>query len=422
MVTRRSFILGSLGAGLLPTKPGPLVTLSDWLNADRTRRRAELPACLERISATDSSIHAWVQVLPQPGSGHGVLADIPFGVKDVIETKGLATEYGSPIYAGRKGTTDAAIVQSLRRRGGVLMGKTHTAAFAYRDPPPTANPRDTTRTPGGSSSGSAAAVAAGMVPLAVGTQTSGSTIRPASYCGITGFKPSYGRLATSGVLLYAKSLDTLGFFTHSAADMLSLWDSLGESTGRDEDVSIATPSPLPEVEPEMAAAFQRTLELLRKGGVQIQTIALASLLTALADAQHVVAIYEGARAHQQRFMRYGEQLGQVANMVREGLQISVDRYSDAKRVIAQCRSQLLRLYASTPVILVPAATGPAPKGLNYTGDSSMNTPWTAAGTPAISIPMPVGDGLPLGLQLTAAPGDDARVLRQALRLSRLFGS
>src|SRR5262249_41753718 len=153
---------------------------------------------VDRIRALDEKIHAWVQVAPEKATGSGTLSSIPFGVKDIIETKGLSTEYGSPIYKGRIGTADAAIVRDLRGRGGVMMGKTHTTSFAYRTPAPTRNPRDLAHTPGGSSSGSAAAIAAGMIPVALGTQTGGSVLRPASFCGITGFKPTYGLLPMDG--------------------------------------------------------------------------------------------------------------------------------------------------------------------------------------------------------------------------------
>src|SRR5215469_15923733 len=153
----------------------------------------------------------------------------------------------------------------MRKRGGVLMGKTQCASFAYRTPPPTRNPRDLAHTPGGSSSGSAAAVAAGMVPVALGTQTKGSVLRPASFCGVTGFKASYGLLPMEGVLPLAKSLDTLGFFTHTPADMLLLWESMGQPAGEAEDFALGAPEPIPTVEPAMATAFQNALSLLRKG-------------------------------------------------------------------------------------------------------------------------------------------------------------
>jgi len=394
--------------------------LSDWLQADRKDREAGFHACLERIQAADASIRAWVQVLPEEPTGNGKLSGIPFGAKDVIETRGLATEYGSPVYKGRKGTADAAIVQELRGRGAVLLGKTHTAAFAMRDPPPTRNPRNLEHTPGGSSSGSAAAVAAGMVPFAIGTQTSGSTIKPASYCGVTGFKASFGLLSLNGVLPYAKSLDTLGFFTHTPADMLLLWEAMGHPTGREEDFPLGVPEPMPKVEPEMTVRFQNAISSLRKAGVSCQPVDISAMLARLDAEQHIVAFYEGARFHQHRFEEYGDRLGYLAGLVREGLQIPEGRYDEARSVISDSRVRMTEMYKATPVILVPAATGQAPLGISYTGDSRMNTPWTALGTPAVSVPMPVGKGLPLGLQLTAAPGQDAQVLRTAAGLHGIF--
>jgi Asp-tRNA(Asn)/Glu-tRNA(Gln) amidotransferase A subunit family amidase len=170
---RRTILFAGLAASLRASAAAPsrLETLSDWLKADRKARASGLQSCLERIGAMDTSIHAWVHVLPQKATGNGRLSGIPFGAKDLFETKGLATEYGSPVYNGRVGAYDAAIVRDLRDRGAILLGKTQTAAFAMRDPPPTRNPRNVEHTPGGSSSGSAAAVAVGMVPFAIGTQT-----------------------------------------------------------------------------------------------------------------------------------------------------------------------------------------------------------------------------------------------------------
>ncbi len=399
-----------------------LETLTQWLNASRKRRELGLQACLDRIRARDPSIHAWVQVAPQRPTGNGKLSEIPFGAKDIIETRGLSTEYGSPIYKGRIGTADAAIVREMRQRGAILLGKTHAAAFAYRTPAPTRNPRDLEHTPGGSSGGSAAAVAAGMVPVALGTQTLGSVLRPASYCGVTGFKASYGLLPMEGVLPLATSLDTLGFFTHTPADMLALWGSMGHPAGRTEDFALGAPEPMPEVEPAMAAAFQNALSLLRSAGVSIRSIDIAGMLAKLSDASNTVLFYEGARFHQQRFNEYGSRIADLANLVREGLQISVERYDEARRYIAGCKARVAEMYKATPVILVPAATGPAPLGLAWTGDPRMNAPWTALGTPAISIPLPVPSGLPLGLQLTADHGQDARVIRTAVRLQRMLGS
>jgi Asp-tRNA(Asn)/Glu-tRNA(Gln) amidotransferase A subunit family amidase len=428
MMDRRTFLLAALaaagGAAMGTTTQTPrLETLTQWLDASRKTRQLALQQCLDRIRAIDPSIHAWVQVLPQKSTGRGKLSEIPFGVKDIIETRGLSTEYGSPIYKGRIGTADAAIVREMRQCGAILLGKTHCTAFAYFTPAPTRNPRDLEHTPGGSSSGSAAAVAAGMVPIALGTQTKGSVLRPASYCGVTGFKPSYGLLSMEGVLPLAKSLDTLGFFTHTPADMLLLWESMGHPAGRTEDFTLGVPEPMPEVEPAMAAAFQNTLSLFRSAGASIRSIDIAGMLAKLSDAADTVTFYEGARFHQQRFNEYGSRLGaELVDLIQKGSQVSVERYDETLRYVDSCKPRFTEMFKTTPIILTPAALGPAPLGLASTGDPRMNAPWTALGTPAISIPMPVPSGLPLGLQLTADHGQDARVLRTAVRLQRMLSS
>jgi Asp-tRNA(Asn)/Glu-tRNA(Gln) amidotransferase A subunit family amidase len=424
MIDRRTFLFGGVAAALgqpaLRERSTQLETLTDWLRAARDARALALPATLDRIRAMDPSIHAWVQVAPQRPGGAGPLDEIPFGVKDIIETKGLSTEYGSRIYKGRIGSADAAIVQMLRARGGILLGKTHTTAFAYRTPAPTRNPRAPDHTPGGSSSGSAAAVAAGMAPMALGTQTGGSVLRPASFCGVTGFKPTYGLLPMDGVFPFAKSLDTLGLFTHRPADTLALWEALGYPVGQPEDVALGVVDPLPEVEPAMAEAFRRTIATLGRAGAPARSIDIAPMLAALVADSRVVMFYEGARFHEERYKQYGDRLQDMAVLVREGLQIPVERYDAARRSIAACQARVAEIYKATPIILVPAAPGPAPRGLQSTGDSRMNAPWTALGTPAISIPMPVAQALPLGLQLTGAHGADARVIRTAVRLHRML--
>ena len=395
--------------------------LTDWLAASRDERDHAVQSCLERIRALDPSIHAWVQVAPQQPTGDGPLAGIPFGAKDIIETRGLATQYGSPIYEGRIGVSDATIIGELRTRSAILMGKTHTTAFAYRTPAPTRNPHNLQHTPGGSSSGSAAAVAAGMVPLALGTQTQGSVLRPASFCGIAGFKPTYGLVSMDGVLPFARSLDTLGFFTATAADMLALWEALGYATdvGRGEAnvPPLGIPEPLPDVEAPMASAFQDAVSRLRAAGMTIEPIDLGEMLTKLNHASRTVMAYEAARFHEQRYKEYGSRLADMANLVQEGQQVESERYDEARAYIGACQARVSKLYAATPVILVPAATGPAPFSLASTGDPRMNAPWTALGTPAISIPMAAFNGLPLGLQLIADRGDDARVLHTAVRVA-----
>ena len=395
--------------------------LEEWLHATPAERKQGLTASLERIRQLDGSIHAWVQVSPQPQVADGPLSGIPFAAKDIMETRNLVTEYGSPIYKGRHGTEDAAMIRRLESLGAILMGKTHTTQFAYRTPGPTHNPRNLEHTPGGSSSGSAAAVAAGMVPFALGTQTAGSVLRPASYCGITGFKPTFGTLSLVGVLPFAHSLDTLGLFTNTPAGMLKLWEALGQSTGRDEELTLGVPEAFPErwpeVEPAMAKSFSDAIARLRKRGWKLQPVPLKPLLDRLVDESHVVMFYEGARFHADRYKQYGDRLEDMAQLVREGSQISDQRYRDALSVIAKGKEEIAAQHRKTPIILVPAATGPAPRGLTSTGNPALNAPWTALGTPAITIPMPVGSALPLGLQLTGAPGQDARVVRTAVRVA-----
>jgi len=409
--TRRDFLKTSAAAGAFagipelahfPSNAAAAVesprmeTLTEWLQADRDARKRGLEVCLQRIRELEPSIHAWVQIQPERPTADGTLSEIPFGAKDIIETQGMATEYGSPLYKGRLGSMDAAIIREMRNRGAILLGKTVTTAFAYRTAGPTRNPRNLDHTPGGSSSGSAAAVAAGMVPFTIGEQTKGSMIRPASYCGVTGFKPTYDLLPTEGMLPLSKSLDTLGLFTHTPADMLALWNALGHPTGAEEQFVFGAPEPIPECEPEMANAFRQALSLLRRSGIRINAIDISAMLKKLDEANEVEMFYEGARFHEARLTEFGDRLDQpLANLVRNGLKITSEKYDEAKRYLADSRVRMAEIFKSTPVILTPAATGPAPLGLSNTGDPRMNAPWTALGTPAISIPMPIASGLPL---------------------------
>jgi Asp-tRNA(Asn)/Glu-tRNA(Gln) amidotransferase A subunit family amidase len=396
-----------------------LETFSEWLRADRETRKRGLELCLQRIRELEPSIHAWVTVQPERPTADGPLSEIPFGVKDIVETENMATEYGSPLYKGRLGTKDAAIIRDMRSRGAILLGKTVTTAFAYRTPGPTRNPRNLDHTPGGSSSGSAAAVAAGMVPFTIGEQTRGSMIRPASYCGITGFKPTHDLLSMEGVLPFARSEDTLGFYTHTAVDMLALWKAVGHPEGNEEDISFGAPEPIPECEPEMANAFRQTISLLRRAGVSIKPVEITETLKKLEAANNLITIYEGARFHESRLKEFGDRLDQpVAALVRDGLKISTERYDEAVKYVSDSRIQMAEIFKATPVILTPAATGPAPFGLSTTGDPAMNAPWSALGTPAISIPMPIASGLPLGLQMTADLRQEARLLHAAIQLQK----
>jgi len=379
-----------------------------------------LDLCLRRIAEADPTIRAWVEVDPQPSRNDGLLRGIPFGVKDIIETRGMATEYGSPLYAGRKGERDASVVGGLRGAGAVLLGKTHTTAFASFDPAPTHNPRLAGHTPGGSSSGSAAAVAAGMVPFALGTQTLGSVLRPASFCGICGFKPSFGLVPMDGVLPFAPSLDTLGFFTEDVADMECLW-SRGFGGQSDATLRRVAYFRIPVEEP-MAVAVSDAVERLRACGVPVLDAELPASWERTAKAALLINDYEGARTHHARFTEFGERIGtRLAELVRRGLEIPEGEYLDAIEHVEQTRRELSQIFWEYPAIVSPAAMGPAPAGLSYTGDPSINAPWTALGVPAISVPLRVA-GAPLGLQINAAWGRDDALVAVAADAERLLAA
>lgn len=363
--------------------------------------------CLDTIAARDGEIRAWSHVDPR-GGGAGPLAGVPFGVKDIFETAGLRTEYGSPIYTGRIGTKDSALVEMLCSLGAVLLGKTHTTAFAYYDPAPTRNPRNLGHTPGGSSSGSAAAVAAGMCAFAIGTQTQGSVIRPAAFCGICGFKPTHGVLPLEGCLPFAPTLDTAGLFTASAADMRELWQRMGFPAGS----AAAT---------RFAAIEAHSLRpALARWNLPIDFIETPRAYEDARAAVVVVNAYEGARTHQARWREHGSAVGaKLAELIERGLAIPETEYLESIARLGTALAEMEALFAKYPVLLSRAAPGPAPAGLASTGDPRMNAPWTGIGVPAITIPLP-GPGLPLGLQLTAGRRQEALLLASACRVEELW--
>lgn len=372
---------------------------------------------LERYRLTEASIHAWVEVNPQQATGDGPLQGVPFGVKDIFETAGMATEYGSPLYAGRKGVRDAGVVSMLRAQGAVLFGKTCTAAFAYFDPPETRNPRNLSHTPGGSSSGSAAAVAAGVVPFALGTQTMGSIVRPASFCGVVGFKPTFGALPVDGVLPFAPSLDTVGWLAESVGVCAGVWRALRSGGESGASPRFGVPDALPAVSAEMKDAFDRVLDKTQF----VDHAGLPFVYDELLSAARMVNDYEGARSHLDRWREFGNRIGvKLSALVERGIGIAEADYLGALDRIARAREAMNSVFDSTPVLLTPAAPGCAPEGLSSTGDPMMNAVWTALGTPAISIPMPVGNALPMGLQMIARNGCDDMLLGAAAELEALF--
>jgi Asp-tRNA(Asn)/Glu-tRNA(Gln) amidotransferase A subunit family amidase len=375
----------------------------------------------ERIREQESRLHVWVDQRLESPAVEGPLRGAPYGAKDILETHGYLTTYGSPLYAGRVGETDAALIEMLRARGAVLMGKTQTTAFAYFDPAPTRNPREPAHSPGGSSSGSAAAVAAGMVPFSIGTQTQGSIVRPASYCGVVGIKPSFGLLPTEGILPFAPTLDTAGFFTETALDLRLLWEALGHAIN-EESPSVYGMLEF-TVDPEMQTAFRETIQALSHYGCKIKRFSSPPAFGLLPEAIRTINSYEGARTHEQRFRDNGASIGiRLAKLVEEGLAIAEPLYENALGLLYEARRQMADVFAELPVIFSAAAPGPAPRGLASTGDPRCNAPWTALGGPALTIPMPVKDSLPLGLQMAAAPGQDAMLIATACHCQALLNA
>jgi Asp-tRNA(Asn)/Glu-tRNA(Gln) amidotransferase A subunit family amidase len=387
-----------------------------WLESGEKTPHDLLSLCLRRIAELDPEVRAWVAVDPQPVLADGPLTGIPFGVKDIFDTSGLPTELGSPLYHGRRGACDAQIVSHLRLTGAVLLGKTQTTPFASFDPAPTRNPRLPGHTPGGSSAGSAAAVAAGMVPFALGSQTLGSVLRPAAFCGVCGLKPSFGLLSFDGAMPFAPSLDTVGFFTQTAADMKEL--CARAFGGRfDADLHRAAALRVPAAE-----SVAHTIERLRAAGVTIDEIDPPDGWEQLHAAARVINQYEGARTQRARYDEFGERLGaKLAALIRDGLGIPEEEYDAALAHVERMRAEISALLWEYPAILTPAAAGPAPEGFGATGDPSPNAPWTALGVPAITVPLPV-DGAPLGLQITAAWGRDDALVAVAAHLESMLGN
>jgi Asp-tRNA(Asn)/Glu-tRNA(Gln) amidotransferase A subunit family amidase len=399
------------------------------IRAGRLDARTLMEACLERIAAREPVVHAFAgfdaaQARAAAGAARpGVLHGLPIGVKDVLDTADYASEYGSEIWAGHRPRADAAAVAWARAAGGVVAGKTVTTEFATRRPGPTTNPANPAHTPGGSSSGSAAGVAAGMFPLAFGTQTAGSVIRPAAFCGVVGYKPSFGTIARQGMKVMAESLDTIGVMARSVADCALF---AGAVAGIDLGDPDAKPGAAPRIgicrspvwdmaAPETAALIERAASALSAAGARVVAQELPAAYAALVETHPVVMSAESAASMGWEMLYHRDRLS-------DGLRERLDwGLAQGPRALAEARASFTALQAAFPaaigdcdILLTPAAPGEAPAGLGWTGDAAFNAIWTSLHVPCVAVPAGLGpNSLPLGVQIVGRFGDDRRVLAWA---------
>lgn len=412
-------------------------------------------SCLERIRATEPAVKAWAFLDEEharaqaraaderrrSGQAVGPLNGVPVGLKDIIDTGDMPTENGSPLYKGRMPRRDAAVARMLRAAGAVILGKTVTTECAYFHPGKTRNPHHPEHTPGGSSSGSAAAVAASMVPLALGSQTNGSTIRPAAFCGVYGFKPSHGMVPRTGMLALSRTLDHVGLFARSIEDLALLAEPLVGADEGDPDTRPRATVPFrevcaeePPVEPMFAfmktpaweradadtkSAFAELQETL--GNERVEEVPLFETAAPAWAWHKIIMEAEMAANFARDFARGAKKMSQpLRELIERGREVRAVDYQLALRMIEPLNGLFDDLFMQRyDAILTPAAPGAAPKGLKSTGDPSFCTLWTLLGMPAVSLPlMRAGNGLPLGVQLVGRRGFDARLLRTARWLER----
>jgi len=392
---------------------------------------AALKESLSAIDAQEKTIGAFVNRAKNPrAQDQGPLRGIAVGIKDIIDTTDMPTEMGSVIYRGHQPRADAPVVMLLKQAGATIAGKTTTTAFAANDPTPTLNPRNHGHTPGGSSSGSAAAVGAGMIPLAVGTQTGGSVIRPASFCGVAAIKPSYRLLPTVGVKCFSWALDTVGLF---AADVESVALALSAMTHRGELLAPAMSAPRIGVvtqdfagQPEAAGAdaLQAAAQAAAKAGASVRELKMPDIV---AEAWRIHPTVQEYEAHQAFAWEYGQNYDAMPPLLRgrldESRGIKAADYDAARGVAKRARRALSDILQEVDVLLALSAPGAAPKGLASTGDPRFNRLWTLMGTPCVNVPATIADGgLPIGVQVIADYGDDAKALAAARFLERALKS
>ena len=418
-------------------KPSAFHRLDAWQAAALLARRELnavdlVRACLDRIAERDAQIHAFIQLNADAaldlarqldaGAWRGLLHGLPFGVKDLLDTHDLPTGYGSPIYAGHQSPADAAAVALCREAGAILLGKTVTTELANLHAGATRNPHDFNRTPGGSSSGSAAAVADCMLPLALGTQTAGSVIRPAAFCGVVGFKPSHNRVPKAGVKALSETLDTVGCFSRSVRDAALLGAVL---TGdlRMASADLFTQPAAPRIglcqTPEWSMADSDTQQAWAHAQTALAghcaPLALPASLGHLVATQQEVQNFETARSLSHERLEAGGQISEeLLERIAAGLAISGETHVRNLVATALARQQVEALFQDHDVLLAPSTVGEAPLGLEFTGDPLFCRSWTLLGLPCVHLPFFTGqNGMPVGLQLVGAYGDDHRLLAAA---------
>jgi len=392
--------------------------------------------CLQQIQKREADVQAWAFIEPDRALAQARQRDneerrsplhgIPVGVKDIIDTSDMPTAYGNSRHKGHQPSHDAEIVSLLKKAGAVIMGKTVTTEFAYFTPGPTCNPNNLAHTPGGSSSGSAAAVADLHVPFALGTQTAGSMIRPASFNGVVGLKPSFGTLPYKGTHTLAGSLDTLGLFSRTIGDQRLLLTALAPhlqiANGPEAPViAVCRTAYWEQVDTEMQNAFDAHVACLRENGIQCVEYELPAMFTDLADAQRLIMAVEAARALQNEYQEHRDSLGFFTiELIEEGLAVTPEEEAAARNLAARCRYRLDSIFASYNLIMTPPALGAAPAGIDRTGDPILNRIWTFLGNPVLSYPIArTADNLPIGIQLIAPFGQDHALIDMADRLNIL---
>lgn len=380
-----------------------------WFDADRALAIARE---LDRLQANDA----------RRGPLHGV----PVAVKDMIDTADMPTAYGSPIYASHRPPADAAVIGLLTNAGAFVLGKTVTAELATFTPGPTRNPHNPAHTPGGSSSGSAAAVAAHFAPLALGTQTAGSVIRPASFCGVASYKPSPRLIPRAGVKPTSDTLDEVGVFARTvddlalAASVLALKPAWREVQPNVPTIAWTATPQAQLASPALREALERAAQNLLHAGARHTELTWPRVFDGLFEAQRVVQVYETARALGPEFNYRRDKLSQrLIDMIEQGRAIHAIDYVEALQLGRACAAAIDSLFGAADVILTFSAPGEAPKGLDSTGDPLFNRPWQLLGCPSLNIPYGTGAaGLPLGIQVVARPGDDARLFSAGAWIER----